>query len=234
MIELDAAEVVVPVAGDAGVAERTVLAPTTLHLTERRVGLVGANGSGKSTLARLLNGLVTPTSGTVRIDGLDVARHGAAVRRRVAFSFTDPSAQLVMPTCVEDVELSLRRHERDADRRRRRALAVLDRYGLREHADVSVHALSGGQKQLLALAGVLATDPDVLVADEPTTLLDLANTRRVGDLLLGLEQQLVLVTHDLELARRCDRVLVVDGGRVVFDGDAEAAVDHYVSSVATP
>ncbi|WP_193610644.1 energy-coupling factor ABC transporter ATP-binding protein [Nocardioides lijunqiniae] len=228
-IELDAAAVTV----DVPDGERVILAPTTLTLTERRIGVVGANGSGKSTLARLLNGLVSPTAGRVLVDGLDVARRGSAVRRRVGFVFTDPAAQLVMPTCVEDVELSLRKRERDAGRRRELALAVLERFGLADHAHVSVHALSGGQKQLLALAGVLATDPSVLVADEPTTLLDLANTRRVAELLFGLDQQLVLVTHDLEQARRCDRVLVVDGARVVFDGEAAAAVDHYVASVAT-
>lgn len=211
---------------------RVVLEPTTLELTERRVGVVGANGSGKSTLARLVNGLVAPTTGRVVVDGHDVAREGAAVRRRVGFAFTDPAAQLVMPTCVEDVELSLRRHEKDARRRHDRALGVLERFGLRDHADVSVHALSGGQKQLLALAGVLAVEPAILVADEPTTLLDLANTRQVADLLFGLEQQLVLVTHDLDLARRCDRVLVVADGRVAYDGAPDAAVDHYVASVA--
>ena len=212
--------------------DREILAPTTLELTERRVGVVGANGSGKSTLARLVNGLVHATSGRVLVDGLDVATHGSAVRRRVGFSFTDPAAQLVMPTCVEDVELSLRRREKDAKRRRKAAIDVLERFGLEAHADVSVHALSGGQKQLLALAGVLATEPTVLVADEPTTLLDLANTRRVGELLLGLEQQLVLVTHDLEQARRCDRVIVVEDARVRFDGAADAAVDDYLASVS--
>ncbi|MDN4172783.1 ABC transporter ATP-binding protein [Nocardioides sp. SOB77] len=226
-IELDAASVVVPTAD----GDRVVLAPTTLSLAERRVGVVGANGSGKSTLARLLNGLVTPTAGRVLVDGLDVAREGAAVRRRVGFCFTDPSAQLVMPTCVEDVELSLRRSERDPARRRARALEVLAEHGLAGHADTSVHALSGGQKQLLALAGVLATEPEVLVADEPTTLLDLANSRRVADLLFSLPQRLVLVTHDLDLARRCDRVLVVLDGAVAYDGAAEAAVDHYVAAV---
>lgn len=229
-IELDGASVVVP----DGASERVVLAPTTLTLTEQRVGVVGANGSGKSTLARLLNGLVEPTSGRVLVDGLDVAREGSAVRRRVGFCFTDPSAQLVMPTCVEDVELSLRRTERNARRRRERALAVLAEHGLAGHADTSVHALSGGQKQLLALAGVLATTPDVLVADEPTTLLDLANSRRIGDLLFSLPQQLVLVTHDLDLARRCDRVLVVLDGAVAYDGPADAAVDHYVAAVTGP
>jgi biotin transport system ATP-binding protein len=168
----------------------------------------------------------------VLVDGLDVAKHGSAVRRRVGFSFTDPSAQLVMPTCVEDVELSLRRHEKDPRRRRRAALDVLERFGLEAHADLSVHALSGGQKQLLALAGVLAVEPAVLVADEPTTLLDLANTREIGDRLFGLDQQLLLVTHDLDLARRCDRVLVVEDARVRFDGPAEAAVDDYLASVS--
>lgn len=207
----------------------TVLADVDLELTERRVALVGANGSGKSTLARLVNGLVTPTAGRVVVDGLDVAERGRDVRRRVGFVFTDPSAQLVMPTVLEDVALSLRRTHRDKAVRRAAALAVLDDFGLADLAERSVHILSGGQRQLLALAGVLATSPSVLVADEPTTLLDLANSRRVGDLLLGLEQQLVLVTHDLELAARCERGLVVDGGRVVWDGPAAGAVEHYRS-----
>lgn len=227
-LHLDAAAVTATV----GDAEVQVLAPTTLTLTERRVAVVGANGSGKSTLARLLNGLVEATSGRVLVDDLDVARDGRQVRRRVGFVFTDPSAQLVMPTVLEDVALSLRRTHRRRDDRLAAAHAVLQRFGLADLADHSVHTLSGGQKQLLAVAGVLATDPDVVVADEPTTLLDLANTRRIGELLLGLDQQLVLVTHDLELAARCDRGLVVADGAVVFDGTAAAAVEHYRSSVA--
>ncbi|GAA1766517.1 energy-coupling factor ABC transporter ATP-binding protein [Nocardioides hankookensis] len=227
LIELEAAGVTAP--GPDG--DVVILEPTTLRLTEQRVGLIGANGSGKSTLVRLVNGLVTPTSGRVLVDGLDVAREGAAVRRRVGFCFTDPSAQLVMPTCVEDVELSLRRSVRNAGERRRQALAVLERFGLGERATLSVHSLSGGQRQLLALAGVLATEPAILVADEPTTLLDLANTRRVADVLFGLPQQLLLVTHDLDLARRCDRVLVVEDARVRFDGPADEAVADYLSTV---
>jgi biotin transport system ATP-binding protein len=227
-ISLEAAGVSVPAPG----GDKVVLEPTTLELTEQRIGVIGANGSGKSTLVRMVNGLVGATTGRVLVDGVDVARHGGAVRRRVGFVFTDPAAQLVMPTCVEDVELSLRRSVKDAGERRRRALEVLDRYGLSAQAELSVHSLSGGQRQLLALAGVLATDPAVLVADEPTTLLDLANTRRVGDVLLGLDQQLVLVTHDLDLARRCDRVLVVEDARVRFDGPAAEAVADYVSTVA--
>jgi biotin transport system ATP-binding protein len=227
VIDLD--QVSVSVATTDG--DLVILEPTSVRLTEQRVALIGANGSGKSTLARLVNGLVAPTSGRVVVDGLDVAREGAAVRRRVGFCFTDPSAQLVMPTCVEDVELSLRRLKLGGKERRQQALAVLERFGLADRADVSVHSLSGGQRQLLALAGVLATEPSIVVADEPTTLLDLANTRRVAEALFALDQQLVLVTHDLDLAARCDRALVVEDARVRFDGPADAAVADYLSSV---
>lgn len=203
------------------------LEPTSLRLGEQRVAVIGSNGSGKSTLARMINGLVEPTAGCVKIDGLDTRKDGREVRRRVGFVFTDPHAQLVMPTVVEDVELSLRKKHRGKRERRTAALAVLERFALADLAERSVHALSGGQRQLLAIATVLATDPTVLVADEPTTLLDLANTRRVGDVLMGLSQRLVLVTHDLELASRCDRALVVHRGAIAFDGPAVAAVDHY-------
>ncbi len=208
-------------------ADLTVLHETTLELTEHRVALIGPNGSGKSTLARLVNGLVTASTGRVLVDGLDVARDGREVRRRVGFVFTDPSAQLVMPTAREDVALSLRRTHPNKVERLATADTVLADFGLGAFGDRSVHGLSGGERQLLALAGVLATGPDILVADEPTTLLDLGNARRIGDLLLSLDQQVVLVTHDLELAARCDRALVLRDGRVDFDGPAADAVAHY-------
>jgi biotin transport system ATP-binding protein len=207
--------------------DRRILHETSLELTERRVALVGPNGSGKSTLARLLNGLVPATTGRVVVDGLDVAREGREVRRRVGFVFTDPTAQLVMPTAREDVALSLRRTHRDKAERLTVADRVLADFGLTGFGDRSVHGLSGGEGQLLALAGVLATGPTILVADEPTTLLDLGNSRRIGDLLLGLEQQLVVVTHDLDLAERCDRVLLVRDGRVERDGAPADVIGHY-------
>lgn len=226
-ITLDDATVRVP--GPEG--ETTILEPTTVTLSEQRIALIGANGSGKSTLARLLNGLIEPSDGSVHIDDLDTRSDGRAVRRAVGFLFTDPAAQLVMPTVAEDIALSLRRRKLSKSERRARTLELLAEFDLADRADVSVHALSGGQKQLVALISVLATDPQVLVADEPTTLLDLRNTRRIADLLFSLPQQLVLVTHDLDLAARCERALVVDDARIVFDGPAAAAVDHYTESV---
>lgn len=229
-IEFADVTVTAPAAG----GDVVILRDVTARLTERRVALVGGNGSGKSTLARLVNGLVSPSAGVVTVDGLDVAEDGPAVRRRVGFVFTQPAAQLVMPTVAEDVALSLRRHVPDKRERERRTTAVLESFGLAHLAATSVHALSGGQQQLLALAGVLSTDPSIVVADEPTTLLDLRNTVAVAERLFALDQQLLLVTHDLDLAMRCDRALVVEAGRVAFDGDPAEAVEHYRRSVATP
>ena len=208
--------------------DRKVLRDLTLSLPEQRIGVIGANGSGKSTFARLLNGLVVPDEGRVVIDDLDTARSGREVRRRVGFCFTDPDAQIVMPTVAEDVAFSLRRSPLAPPERARRVKETLASYGLAGHADHPSHLLSGGQKQLLALASVLVTDPDVLVLDEPTTLLDLVNARRFAERLDGLRQQVVLVSHELDLVReRCERVLVFADGRIVHDGDPAAAVAAY-------
>jgi biotin transport system ATP-binding protein len=207
--------------------ERSVLAGVDLTLTEHRIGVVGANGSGKSTLARTVNGLVVPTSGRVLVDGLDTAKDGRAVRRNVGFVFTDPDHQIIMPTVAEDIEFSLRRSGLDANGRAERVRTVLERFGLAGHADHPTHLLSGGQKQLLALAAVMVTDPEVIVADEPTTLLDLRNARLVAETLRGLTQQVVVVTHHLDLLADFDRVLVVDGGVVVADDNPAAAIAHY-------
>jgi biotin transport system ATP-binding protein len=207
--------------------DRRVLSDVDLTLTERRIGIVGANGSGKSTLARMLNGLVVPTEGTVRVGDLDTAKDGPAVRRRVGFVFTDPDAQIVMPTVGEDVAFSLRRAGLSKAEVAGRVHAALDRFGLAGHADHPAHLLSGGQKQLLAFTAVLVTEPEVLVCDEPTTLLDARNAARVAALLAELPQQVVLVTHHLEQVAGFDRVVVVDEGRVAADGPPDAAVAAY-------
>ncbi|CCH86984.1 ABC-type cobalt transport system, ATPase component [Modestobacter italicus] len=213
--------------------DRVVLAGIDLTLTEPRVGVIGANGSGKSTFARLLNGLVVPEEGQVLVDGLDTRTQVRAVRRRVGFVFQDPDAQIVHPTVAEDVGYGLENQGVPAGERAARVAEVLARYGLAGHADHPAHLLSGGQKQLLAIAGVLVMRPARIVFDEPTTLLDLVNARRVGELIAGLEQQVVVVTHQLDLLDGFDRVLVVDGGRVVEDAAPAPAVAAYRSLMAT-
>ncbi|SDC97808.1 biotin transport system ATP-binding protein [Geodermatophilus telluris] len=212
--------------------ERVVLDGVDLTFREARVGVIGANGSGKSTLARLLNGLVVPSEGRVLVDGLDTRTQVRAVRRRVGFVFQDPDAQIVHPTVAEDVAYGLENQGVPPDERAARVAEVLARYGLAGHADHPAHLLSGGQKQLLAIAGVLVMRPARIVFDEPTTLLDLVNARRVAELIAGLDQQVVVVTHQLDLLDGFDRVLVVDGGRVVEDAAPGPAVAAYRALMA--
>lgn len=223
----------VRVAIDGSRTSKTLLEDVSLSLTERRIGVIGANGSGKSTLLRLLNGLVEPSDGTVDVYGDDTVKAVRRVRANVGFVFTDPLSQLVMPTGREDVELSLRRSIKNTRERAARAEAVLDRFGLLPLADQSIYELSGGERQLLALAAVLAVNPKVLVLDEPSTLLDLRNRELLRRTLAGLEQQVVMSTHDLDLALEMDRVLVVESGRIVFDGGAAEGVARYRELCAT-
>jgi biotin transport system ATP-binding protein len=210
-----------------GYGERRVLREIELTITDHRVGIVGANGSGKSTLARMINGLVTPDHGRVTVDGLDVSKKGREVRRRVGFVFTNPDNQIVMPTVAEDVAFSLRRRGLSAAASAERVAATLERFGLAGHAEHAAHRLSGGQKQLLALASVLVTEPAIVVADEPTTLLDARNARLITEMLTGLEQQVIVVTHQLELLAGFDRVIVIDDGRIVGDDVPDAAISRY-------
>ena len=208
-------------------SRRTVLSDVDVGFDEQRIGIIGANGSGKSTFARLLNGLIVPTDGSVTVDGLSTARHGREIRRRVGFCFTDPDAQIVMPTVGEDVAFSLRSADLSKDEVRRRVATTLERFGLADLVDHPSHLLSGGQKQLLALAAVLVNEPDLIVMDEPTTLLDLRNARMIGDVVAQLDTQVVLVTHHLDLLQGFDRVLVFNEAHLVCDASPSEATEFY-------
>jgi biotin transport system ATP-binding protein len=211
--------------------DRKVVRNIDLRITERRVGIIGSNGSGKSTVARMINGLLKPSSGIVTVDGVDAARKGAQVRRKVGFVFTDPDTQIVMPTVSEDLAFSLRRTGLSKPEVAARVQQMLVRFGLTEHADHPAHLLSGGQKQLLAIGAVLIRRPEVIIADEPTTLLDLRNARVVADALDSVDQQVIVVTHQLSLLEGFDRVIVIDDGAVAFDGTPADAVPAYRNSV---
>lgn len=211
-----------------GSTARVVLQEVTLRADERRIGVIGHNGSGKSTFLRMINGLVVPTRGRMLVNGLDTARHAREIRRQVGFLFTDPDNQIIMPTVAEDVAFGLRRAKLPREEVERRVDELLERFDLLGHRDHPAQLLSGGQKQLLALASVLVTDPQVIVMDEPTTLLDLRNANRIGRIINDVDATVVLATHHLHLLESFDRVLVFDHGRLVADGSPEESIAHYV------
>ncbi|GAA3053520.1 MULTISPECIES: energy-coupling factor ABC transporter ATP-binding protein [Actinomycetes] len=213
--EVDAVHVAVDLPDGS---RRTILHELSLTLDEPVVAVVGANGSGKSTLLRLVAGLVAPTAGEIRFSPA-VPRSG--------FIFANPQAQIIMPVVGEDIEFSLRETVKSRAERTRRMREILTQLELGHRAESSVYELSSGERQKVALAGVLATEPELVIADEPTTLLDLRNAAEFRRRLLELQVPLLLATHDLEFAAQADRVLVFDQGRLVDDDEPAAAIARY-------
>ncbi|MDN5564258.1 MAG: energy-coupling factor ABC transporter ATP-binding protein [Luteococcus sp.] len=210
-----------------GSTRRIVLEGVDVQLTERRIGVIGHNGSGKSTFLRMLNGLVLPSEGKLLVNGMDTAKDAKAIRKLVGFLFTDPDNQIIMPTVAEDVAFGLRKSGLPAEEVNRRVDELLDRFGLLGHRDHPAQLLSGGQKQLQALAAVLITQPEMIVMDEPTTLLDIRNANEIGRIINTVEATVVLATHHLHLLEDFDRVLVFDHGHLVADGDPATSVARY-------
>ena len=207
--------------------ERTVLSGIDLRLSEQRIGVIGLNGSGKSTLIRLLNGLLVPTVGRVSWGGLSTDRQAKQIRRRVGFVFQNPDNQIVMPIVADDLAFGCKNLLVPRAEIPGRVRAALTRLGIAELTDRESHSLSGGEKQLLALAAVLVMEPDVIIFDEPTTMLDLANQRRLMRIVTGLRQQVIMVSHDLDALADFDRVLLVESGRIVADGPPDAVIGSY-------
>ena len=193
--------------------EREVLRGIDLTLTERRVAVIGSNGSGKSTLARLLNGLLVPSEGRVLVDGIDTRKNAKAVRRKVGFVFQDPDVQIVYPTVEEDVAFGLKNLRLPREEIARRVDIALERFGLTEHRTWPAHLLSGGQKQLLAIASVLVLEPACFVFDEQTALRDLRTRPRSAEVIRGFADPAVIVSHDLDLVAEAERVIGLDEGR---------------------
>lgn len=225
---------------------RRILKDVSLRFTAKRTAVLGLNGSGKSTLLGLFNGLTHPDEGIVRVNGVDTLEApnrsskgaGAHGNSQGAFEgvgmlFAQPEAQLIMPTVAEDIDLSLRRAAAvegsalSGDQRRERIRELLRERGLERLEDQSVFTLSGGEKQLVALTSVLAARPQILLLDEPTTLLDLRNRARLLKHLESLDQMLVLSTHDLDLAASCDEAVIIHDGRLLAQGDAAQLVQQY-------
>ena len=187
------------------------------------VALLGANGSGKTTFALHLNGLLSG-EGTVEVCGLPVDSASVAdIRRKIGLVFQDSESQLFMPTVLEDVAFGPLNHGLSRTEATRRALVALEQVGMSAVAGKAPYHLSAGEKKRVAIAGILAVDPEILVLDEPTTFLDPPGQRALAQLLAGLPQAKILITHDMPFAQAtCTRAVFFQNGTIV----AEGAVDE--------
>lgn len=214
---------------DAGVSfeGRVAVQPLSLLLTERRIGVIGLNGSGKTTFARMINGLTKPTTGRVSVNGLDTVADGPAVLRDVGFIFQNPQNQIILPIIRDDIGFGLKNRGMNKAAIDAAVDATLRRFDIQHLAKRRAHELSGGELQLCALAALTITCPKILIMDEPTNQLDLKNRALVERTMAGLEQDLIVITHDLPLLESFDRVLVFHQGRLHADASPGDAVRLY-------
>jgi peptide/nickel transport system ATP-binding protein len=201
------------------------------------VALVGASGSGKTTLGRAALGLIPPSGGEIRFDGVRLAdmdrRQNRRFRREAQLVFQDPFSSLDPKIRIADIVGATLRHLPDLSRAERRAkvAAALEAVGLSGFADRYPHQMSGGQRQRVAIARAIVSGPRLVVADEPVSALDLTIQRQVLELLQGLQKEqgfaCLFITHDLAVVDQvADRVVVLEGGRVVEEGPTAAVLDR--------
>ncbi len=185
-----------------------------------RVALLGPNGAGKTTLVLHLNGILTAGAGTVTVSGLPVTKQNVQeVRRRVGVVFQDPDDQLFMPSVRDDVAFGPANLGLKGQVLEDRVRDALDRVGMGDYIDRPPHHLSFGQRRRVAVATVLAMEPEILVLDEPSSNLDPASRRELADILRSLDVTVLMVTHDLPYALElCPRSVVLSDGVIVADG----------------
>jgi cobalt/nickel transport system ATP-binding protein len=192
-----------------------------------RVALLGPNGAGKTTLVMHLNGILEATEGSITISGMLVDGKNREslkkIRQRVGIVFQDPDDQLFMPTVFEDVAFGPSNMGWDSETIEKRSVQALQMVDMLEFRDRAPHHLSFGQRRRVAVATVLAMEPEILILDEPSSNLDPASRRELSEILLSLDVTILMVTHDLPYAYEiCERSLILNKGQIVADSDTTA------------
>ncbi|WP_457743001.1 energy-coupling factor ABC transporter ATP-binding protein [Thermococcus sp.] len=205
---------------------REVLRGIDLTMGKEILALVGPNGSGKTTLAKHLNGLLKPLRGSVLVDGLDTREHTVAeLSGKVGYVFQNPEHMFFEESVFEEVAFGPKNLGLDDKEIEERVRWALQAVGLEGFEERTPYSLSGGEKQRLAIACVLAMKPKYLILDEPTTGLDLKAERSVVEVIKSLRESghgILLITHDMDLVLElAERVVLLDDGRKAFDGPVE-------------
>ena len=183
-----------------------------------RVGLIGPNGAGKTTLFLSICGVLKPSAGEVALFGQPVLQ--GDFRPEIGMVFQDPNDQLFNPSVRDDVAFGPENLDLSSDEVAARVSEALETTGVQQLASRPPHHLSGGEKRMVAIAGVLAMRPKLIVYDEPSASLDIRSRRRLIRFFLGSEETVLIASHDLELVLEvCERVVLLDGGRVIADGN---------------
>ncbi|MCH1535144.1 MAG: energy-coupling factor ABC transporter ATP-binding protein [Amylibacter sp.] len=204
-----------------------VLDQINLNISEHRIGIIGVNGSGKSTLARLISGLIAPTSGSIRLNKIDVFKDRKAALKTVGIIFQNPDHQIIFPTCVEEISFGLIQQGMTRIEAEKKSKQLLLKFDKSNWSDELAHNLSQGQRHFLCLISVLAMEPDVIILDEPYAGLDLPTSIKLKNTIKKLNQQIVMITHDREILEDFERILWIDNGKIVRDGSFENVMPDF-------
>lgn len=220
------------VSASVQLGDRSVLSGLNLHLTERRIGILGRNGSGKTTLLRLIAGLIAPQSGMVRVDGFDPFTDRRSALAGIGILFQNPDHQILFPTVEEELAFGLAQQGLSQAEALARANAALVSDARAHWAKAPVTSLSQGQRHYLCLMSILLMAPRTILLDEPLAGLDLPTQARLARLFAHLPQRLVTITHDPASVRDCDRVLWLDTGRIMADGPPGEVLPLFTAEMA--
>ena len=211
---------------------RELLKGVSLDIQEQRVGVIGRNGSGKTSFARLLCGLLAPSSGRVQVNGNDLFKHRAAALKTVGILFQNPDHQIIFPTVLEELSFGLTQQGQRKAEAMQNATKILQQFDRLDWAERTITTLSQGQRHLVCLLSVLAMAPPLLVLDEPFAGLDLPTKTYLQNLLYGLDQSVLHITHDLQALAEYERVIWLEKGQVVGDGLPKHIIPTFENAMA--
>lgn len=209
----------------------TILNDLSFELRSSRVGVVGRNGSGKSSLARLLAGLIAPKSGTMRVNGIDVARNRKAALSEVGILFQNPDHQIIFPTVEEEIAFGLIQQGLCKQVVKARTEELLGQFRKSHWADAHVSSLSQGQKHLVCLMAIVAMRPKLIILDEPFTGLDIPTKAQLNRYLSRYSGALLHISHDPHDLEGYEQIVWLEAGSVSAIGDAETLLPAYVDQM---
>jgi biotin transport system ATP-binding protein len=210
---------------------KEILVNVTVQSVSPRVGIVGRNGSGKSTLARLIAGLIAPTTGTIEVNGQNLAKDRKAALAEIGILFQNPDHQIIFPTVEEEISFGLRQLGNSKETAKEKTQDTLAAFSKSHWADAHISTLSQGQKHLVCLMSVVAMKPKAIILDEPFTGLDIPTKAQLNTYLAQYNGTVFHISHDPNDLKTYDHILWIEGGNIVLSGVAVDVLAAYTTKM---
>ncbi|MDV4151830.1 ABC transporter ATP-binding protein [Clostridium sp. AL.422] len=193
-----------------------------------KLGIIGSNGAGKSTMLKLLTGIITAESGKISVNDILINKKNLKeVRKKIGFVFQESDNQLFMNTVYDDIAFGLRSSKKDEDNINFKIGRILEEFQIEGLRNKQIYKLSGGEKKVVAIAGIMVMNPEIILMDEVTAYLDPKSRRRVINLIKHLKETIIIASHDLDMILDvCDRVLVFSNGEIIKEGDSYSILSN--------